>query len=155
MARGQGAKRWEGNPFAMPRLARWFIKAALVYFVLALGAGVLLQARALIDLSPKIASLRPVYFHLLTVGWITQLILGVGYWMFPKFSKENPRGSERLAWATFVLINLGLLLRAISEPLVAIGTSPDLGALLALSAVLQVIAGWLFVINTWARIKEH
>jgi len=139
----------------MPTLARWFIKSALIYFVLSLIVGVLIQARPAISLPPEIISLRPTYFHLLTVGWITQLIIGVGYWMFPKYSKEKPRGSDRLAWATFILINLGLILRAISEPMVAIQSKPDLGWLLALSAVFQVIAGWLFVINTWPRIKER
>jgi hypothetical protein len=132
----------------MPTLARWFIKSALVYFVLALLVGVLIQARSVIDLPRTVGLWRPVYIHLLTVGWITQLIMGVGYWMFPKFSRENPRGSQTLAWITFVLLNTGLILRAISEPRL-----PDLGWMLALSAVLQLIAGWLFVINTWMRIK--
>ena len=139
----------------MPTLARWYIKAALVYFVLALLAGVIVQARVIIDLPSRLAVLRPVYIHLLTVGWITQLIIGVGYWMFPKFSRENPRGSERLAWATFILLNLGLALRVVSEPQVSIRAEPDLSWMLALSAVLQLVAGWLFVINTWARIGER
>lgn len=139
----------------MPRLVRWFIKSALVYFVLALITGLALQARTVIDLPSRIAFFRPVYFHLLVVGWITQLIIGVGYWMFPKFSKEKPRGSESLSWAVFVLLNIGLVLRIISEPQVAANAEPDLGWMLALSAVLQVIAGWLFVINIWPRVKER
>lgn len=139
----------------MPTLARWYIKAALVYFVLALLAGVIVQARTVIDLPSRLAALRPVYIHLLTVGWITQLIIGVGYWMFPKFSRDNPRGNERLAWATFILLNLGLALRVISEPQVSVRATPDLSWMLALSAVMQLVAGWLFVINTWARIKER
>jgi len=28
--------------------------------------------------------LFPVYIHLLVFGWLTQLIFGVIYWMFPK-----------------------------------------------------------------------
>ncbi|WP_119071142.1 cbb3-type cytochrome c oxidase subunit I [Aggregatilinea lenta] len=134
----------------MPVLARWYIKAGLVYFVLALVAGVVLAVH------PAWAGrLRPVYVHLLTVGWITQLIIGVGYWMFPKVTKARPRGSERLGWASFVLLNAGLILRAIGEPRVASGMQPEFGWVVALSAVLQVIAGWLFVINTWPRIKER
>jgi cbb3-type cytochrome oxidase subunit 1 len=136
----------------MPRVARWFIKAGLVYLVLGLVAGVLIQARSVVELPGWLATLRPVYIHLLVVGWITQLIVGVGYWMFPKFSKEHPRGSERLAWATFALLNAGLVLRVIAEPR---AVDADLGWLLALSAVLQVSAGWLFVINTWPRVKER
>jgi cbb3-type cytochrome oxidase subunit 1 len=136
----------------MPRVARWFIKAGLVYLVLALLAGVLIQARAVADLPGWVAGLRPVHIHLLVVGWITQLIIGVGYWMFPKFSRERPRGSQTLAWITFGLINAGLILRTVAEPR---AFDADLGWMLALSAVLQVVAGWLFVFNTWPRIKER
>ena len=139
----------------MSVLARWFIKAGLVYFVLALGVGILMAVDPILDLPGHAVMLRPVYVHLLTVGWITQLILGVGYWMFPKYSKERPRGSDTLGWASFVLLNAGLILRAISEPRVAANAKPDLGWVLALSAALQVIAGWLFVFNTWPRIKER
>lgn len=139
----------------MPRLARWFIKAGLLYFVLALITGVLLQARTVIDLPSWVNVLNPVYVHLLTVGWITQLIIGVAYWMFPKFSRERPRRSEKLSWAVFVLLNAGLILRIISEPRVTMRSEPDLGWMLAASAVLQTAAGWLFVINTWARVKER
>ncbi|MCL4238165.1 MAG: cbb3-type cytochrome c oxidase subunit I [Anaerolineae bacterium] len=139
----------------MPRLARWFIKAGLLYFALAVVAGVLIQARTEIDLPSWAGTLNPVYVHLLTVGWITQLIFGVAYWMFPKFSKEHPRGSEKLGWATFILLNIGLILRIICEPRVALRSEPDLGWLLAASAVLQTVAGWLFVLNTWLRVKER
>lgn len=139
----------------MPRLARWFIKAGLLYFVLALLTGVLLQARTVINFPSWVSTLNPVYIHLLTVGWITQLIIGVAYWMFPKFSKEHPRGSETLGWATFILLNIGLLFRIISEPRVTMHSKPDLGWMLAVSAVLQTVAGWLFVVNTWRRVKER
>ena len=139
----------------MPRLARWFIKAGLLYFVIALMTGVLLQARTEIDLPTWVSTLNPIYIHLLAVGWITQLIIGVAYWMFPKFTKEQPRGSETLGWATFVLLNVGLILRIISEPRVTMRAEPDLGWMLAVSAVLQTGAGWLFVINTWSRVKER
>jgi cbb3-type cytochrome oxidase subunit 1 len=139
----------------MPRLARWFIKAGLFYFVLALMTGVLFQARTEIDLPSWVSTLNPIYIHLLAVGWITQLIIGVAYWMFPKFTKEQPRGSETLGWAAFVLLNVGLILRIISEPRVTMHSEPDLGWMLAASAVLQTAAGWLFVINTWSRVKER
>ncbi len=139
----------------MPRLVRWFIKAGLIYLMMALTTGVLLQARTVIELPSWMATLHPVYIHLLTVGWITQLIIGVAYWMFPKFSRERPHGSEFLGWATFVTLNIGLFLRLLSEPRVTMRSEPDLGWLLALSAVLQTVAGWLFVVNIWLRVKER
>ncbi len=136
----------------MPTLTRWFIKTALVYLVVALLVGALFVMRNLIDLPPIVGALGPVYFHLFMVGWVTQLIVGVAYWMFPKFSMEKPRGSESLGWAVFVLLNIGLALRAIGEPLLS--SVPGMGRVVAASAVLQWLAGMAFVANTWGRVKE-
>jgi cbb3-type cytochrome oxidase subunit 1 len=143
----------------MPRLTRYFIKTALIYLLASLLIGVLVVARAAFDLPSELAAamaaLTPVYFHLFMVGWVTQLIFGMLFWMLPRQSKERLRGDERLAWIAFVTINVGLLVRAIGEPLVTL--QPDLGAgwLLALSAVLQLIGGWAFIGNAWPRVKER
>jgi cbb3-type cytochrome oxidase subunit 1 len=136
-------------------LSRWFIKSSLVFFVLALLAGLLLAADGLWGLPAFVGALSPVYFHLFLVGWITQLIFGVVYWMFPKASLEKPRGNEQLAWATFWLLNVGLALRIIGEPLTALTPPASAwGWLLAISALLQWLAGLFFVANTWVRVKE-
>jgi heme/copper-type cytochrome/quinol oxidase subunit 1 len=139
----------------MPPLTRWYIRTALAYFVAALAIGAGLMLRLVIDLPTAVAALQPVYFHLLMVGWVTQLIFGVVFWMFPKLSAEHPRGSEALGWATYWLLNAGLLLRAVGEPLVAIQPGAGPGWLLAGSAVLQLLAGLAFIANTWARVKER
>lgn len=131
----------------MPLLTRTFIKTAMVYFTLALLAGIWMTVRA-----P--AGMFPVYIHLLVFGWLTQLVFGVIYWMFPKYSKQIPRGHEALGWITYGALNLGLALRAITEPLHAAQASQLSGLLLVLSAVLQWLSGLTFVANTWPRVKE-
>ncbi len=78
----------------------------------------------------------------------------MAYWMFPKFTKDQPRGSERLGWLAYSLLNIGLLLRVFTEPLLTVHSTPLLGWALAASAVLQWLAGMGFVINTWSRVKE-
>lgn len=139
----------------MPTLSRYFIKTGLVYFAVALLMGLLVAAQPVLELPPVISLLRPVYLHLLMVGWVTQLIIGVVFWMFPKESKERPRGSEKLGWAVYGLLNAGLLLRVIGEPLVVLQPTLGLGWTLALSAVLQMLAAWAFIANTWNRVKER
>jgi hypothetical protein len=123
----------------MPPITRWFVKLALVYFVAALTGSVWQAAGGPLWLTP-------VTIHLLVVGWVTGMIFGVAYWMFPKFSAEQPRGANALAVASFVLLNLGLLLRVVGEPL-------QVGGLLVASAVLQWLGAAAFVANTWPRVK--
>ncbi|MEJ2559623.1 MAG: hypothetical protein P8186_26075 [Anaerolineae bacterium] len=139
----------------MPPITRWFIKAALAYFVAALLVGMALAARAIWSLPAIVAALGPVYFHLFMVGWVTQLIFGVVYWMFPKYSRERPRGSEGVWLATLWLLNIGLLLRVIGEPLRTLRPEAFWGWLLAISAILQWLAGLGFALNTWGRVKAR
>ncbi|MBL8080765.1 MAG: hypothetical protein JNM55_22525 [Anaerolineales bacterium] len=131
----------------MPLLTRIFIKTAMIYLALALVFGILLA-------SGVTNGLFPVYIHLLVFGWLTQLIFGVVFWMFPKYSVEKPRGSEALGWWTYALLNIGLLVRAIAEPIQSMQPNPFGGWLLVISAVIQFMAGLLFVVNSWGRVKE-
>lgn len=136
----------------MPTLTRWYLKTGLVYLVVALLVGVLLLARPIWPLPAVVAGFGPVYFHLFMVGWVTQLIFGIVYWLFPRYSKEQPRGRVWLGWATYVLLNTGLLLRVIGEPLNALEPGVIWGQLLLVSALLQWLSALAFVANTWPRI---
>lgn len=140
----------------MPRITRLFVKTALAYFVAAMVLGLLLAVRPLLPApwSSAMGSVWPVYWHLFMLGWVTQLIIGIAYWMFPRFSKAQPRGSDRLAWITYALINAGLLLRAVAEPQLGSGPTWLWAWLVALAALLQWGGGMAFVANTWPRVKE-
>jgi cbb3-type cytochrome oxidase subunit 1 len=139
----------------VPTLTRWFIKAALVYLVVALLVGIVVAMQAVVDAGPLIGALTPVYFHLFMVGFVAQVIFGVAYWMFPRHSKERPRGSEALALVTYLALNAGLISRAIAEPMVAVEPVTAWRGLLAVAAVLQWLAGVTFAANTWSRVKER
>ena len=138
----------------MPPLTRWFIKTSLVYFILALAVGLVLAVQGIWSLSLRLAGMFPVYIHLLVEGWLTLLIMGVVFWMFPKYTHDRPRGSEALGWATYILVNVGLIIRVISEPINTQQPAMLWGWLLVTAAVLQWSGGMAFVANTWSRVKE-
>ena len=140
----------------MPSLSRWYIKAAMIYFIAALFLGVLQGFQSSLHLHPVVAASGPAYVHLLVVGWITQMIFGVAYWMFPKYAPAPapPRGNDAIAVATFVLLNLGLLVRVVFEPVRAWHPDALPGWPLVMAAVAQWLAGVGFATNTWPRIKE-
>lgn len=138
----------------MPRLTRWFIKLGLLYLVLSLFLGVLLGGQTFLHLPDSIQAWTRVFLHLFMVGWVTQLIFGVAYWMFPRLSRENPRGSEFVGWITLVTLNLGLAMRTLAEPAFDLGYSGPFGLLLVLSAFLQWLGAVAFVTIIWARVKE-
>lgn len=133
----------------MPTLTRWYIKSSLVWFVAGLTLGIVSY---LLPEDVPSSAFRQPFFHMLVVGWVTQLIFGVVYWMFPKASLDQPRGSTALAAITFALLNLGLLARVIGEPAATLGSTAVGGTLMLASAVLQWCAGVGFLVNTWPRV---
>jgi hypothetical protein len=139
----------------MPTLTRLYVKTSLVYLAAALLLALVFALAQATTLPALLAAAGPVYFHLFLVGWVTQLIMGIVFWMFPKQSRERPRGSERLAAVVYGLLNAGLVLRVVGEPARAVSPAALWIWLLAASALLQWLAGVGFVANTWGRVKER
>ncbi len=67
--------------------ARYFIRTALVYLLAAFVVGGLVLLNQGLAIDGRIGALLPVFYHLLMVGWVTQLICGVSLWMFPPLSR--------------------------------------------------------------------
>lgn len=134
-------------------MTRWLLRAGLLWLLAGLAGAVLVAAREPLGLPAVLAAAGPTAFHLLTVGWLTQLIFGVAHWMFPRASAERPRGREGLMWAALLLLNAGLLLRLVAEPPAGIGHA-SLPALAA-SGLLQFAAAACFVANTWPRVRAR
>jgi hypothetical protein len=127
----------------VPRLVRWLIRGALACLIGALVLGVV---RAALPREAWLAGAWPVYLHLLVLGWLTQLVAGVAYWMFPRVGRGAPPTDWR-GWAVFVLLNAGLVLRAIVEP------TPVAGPWLPLAALMQFTAMLIFAWSIWPRIR--
>jgi len=120
----------------MPLLSRLLIKTAFVHLFSGLVLG--------------IVWVHPSVFHLLTVGWLTQLIFGVAYWLFPRHSREAPFGRFQLIGAAWGLLNIGLVLRVSSEYR---AHEPLWGGVLITSGVFQAVASALFVVYFWSRVR--
>jgi cbb3-type cytochrome oxidase subunit 1 len=131
----------------VPKLSVWLVRASLVYFGIGITLGaVLLAGRGLAD-GPWIAGLRPLHAELLLYGWTLQLIMGVAYWILPRFRTGPERGHPTLPWAAFGLLNLGVLLAAL-------GTAPGSGpAEMLLGRGLETLGALAFVAHALPRIK--
>ena len=140
----------------MPPIARTFVKAAFLCFLVALLLGALMMLDRWLSFCAWLKAAYLGQLHLLLVGWITQLAIGVAYWIFPRFLKEQdprPRGPDTLAWAVLVCLNAGLLLRFLFEPFYLLSAQPWLAGLVALSGALQALAVVGFAWLIWGRIR--
>jgi hypothetical protein len=136
----------------MPPLSRWLVKAGFLALVAALAFEALLARPAALWPGLPDAAIQLGAIHLLTVGWLLQLITGVAFWMFPRHPTAPPRGDARPGWGALVLLNAGLLLRLVGEPW-RTGFGGPLWPL-QLSALLQLAAVVLILALLWPRIRE-
>jgi hypothetical protein len=135
----------------MPPLSRWFVRAGFIALALALVFELLLARPAGVWPALPDGALHLGAIHLLTVGWLLQLITGVAFWLFPRHPTAPPRGDPRLGWWGFGLLNLGLIMRLIGEPWRLAYHGPSWP--LATSALLQVAAVGAIVRLLWPRIR--
>jgi len=137
----------------MPTITRTFIKTALAYALVGMLLSTLALIHTAVPLHPVLGVIRPTALHAIMVGWLTQLIFGVALWMFPVWSKAQPRGPELPTWLCYGLLNAGLAVRLLAEPLHSYRPSAVRGALLVIAAVLHVAAVLLFVGLAWRRVR--
>lgn len=133
----------------MPLLTRLFIRLGMIFFLIALLIGVASQIRSL-----NFTGITPLFWHALMVGWITQIIMGVSMWMFPGRIKEESFKNQKWGWLTLGFLNVGLILRLLSEPFVDISTVGMWNMLLIISAVLQLLAVIFYVVEIWPRVMS-
>ena len=129
----------------MPRLSVWFIRSALLHLAVGITMGAIILAHKGIPFYPFAWRFLPAHIEFLLFGWIVQLVMGVGFWIFPRFWRS--RGDERPAWVAFGLLNVGVWLAAF-------GPMFGLSALVTLiGRIFETGAALAFALHAWPRIK--
>ena len=132
----------------MPRLSVYYIRASLLYLLVGFTLGGLILANKGLGFSPAVWMLLPMHIEFDMMGWLVQLVMGIAYWILPRFSNGPARGNERLSWLAFLLINTGILLAA-SDGIFSIQWISLVGRML------ETLALILFAVGNWKRIKAH
>ena len=151
----------------MPTTSRVLIKASLVHLGLGATLGALLLVNRWVPLGAQILLLKTSHVQTLLAGWLTQLIMGVAWWLLPPLPRragpnarhkvrqgQVQRGSDFFFWAAFACLNAGILLRAVLDPLYGWTQVAAYQALSELSGLLLLAAVVFFVSNVWGRIRE-
>ncbi len=128
----------------MPRQTVWFIRASLIYLLVGFTIGALILAQKGRPYDANVWLLLPIHIEFLLAGWLLQLVLGMAFWIFPRFGAGATRGHENWISISFALLNLGILLAVLQ---LWLPVTLLLGRLAEAAGVLLYIAG------SWARIK--
>ncbi len=141
----------------MPFESRLFVKTSLVGLALTFLLGAcMLTAEALGRPLPPVISVE--HAHLGFVGWLVNLVIGIALWFLPlnreAFPQTQGRYPRRLPETIFILLNGGLAIRLVAEPLARAGAPPFAVPLVIASAIGQFAAIVLFGYIAWQRVRR-
>lgn len=127
----------------MSKITVWFIRFALIYFMLAILLGLHMSVTG------PVYPWMPIHVHFNLLGWMSMMIYGVGYHILPRFSGV-PLWSDKLSYWQLWLANIGLVGMAVGWVVRSSSGSPML--LLAFSLV-EGISIVFFALNMFKTIK--
>jgi cbb3-type cytochrome oxidase subunit 1 len=128
----------------MSRITVWFIKCAMVYFLLAILLGLYMAVAG------GVYPYLPIHAHFNLLGWMSMMVYGVAYHILPRFSGK-PLWSDKLAEAHFWLANIGLV--GMAAGWISRHSYGSLTVLLIFSFV-EALAIIFFVINMFKTIRS-
>ncbi len=137
----------------MTPLIRRYIKTSFVFLAsgLILGAYIVVAQFVLDAYPPRL--LVTAHAHLLLVGFMLMMVMGVATWMFPRPARDDTRYRPELAEAVYWVMTAATALRAAAEVMVAFAGALGLRWLIAVGGLGQLAGALLFVLNMWWRVR--
>jgi cbb3-type cytochrome oxidase subunit 1 len=134
-------------------LVRRYIKTSFVFLIagLLLG-GYLVVAELLLGRYPPRLWIT-AHVHLLLVGFMLLMVMGVATWMFPRPARDDRRYRPELAEAIYWVVTLATALRALGELAAGVGGGPWLRVTIVVGGLGQIVAALLFAVNMWSRVR--
>jgi len=132
--------------------ARYFIKTSFAFFILGLVSGLYIYGAKIFGW-PLPYSLIQAHFHLLLMGGVFMMILGVGVWFFPRAKKDDKKYNPdivRTSYYLFTLSTFGRFIVEIYQGLTVGGIADALGFWFS---TLQILAAATIIYSIWGRIR--
>jgi len=138
---------------------RLMLRTSLVYFIVGIIIGFLMFLGYRFKSFEFIFYFREVHVHILLVGFVIQLIMGVALWFFPRkmpvniFEREKIyRAEEIKGMILYVIFNSGTILRSLFESFIDFNS---LFYFLSLTGIiLQTLSLFYFFILILPRIRK-
>ena len=137
----------------VPSLVRRYIKTSLIFLTagLLLGAYLIVGEFVIGRYPPRL--FITAHVHLLLVGFMLMMVMGVATWMFPKAARDVGRYRPGLAEAIYWVMTVSTTARALAEIAAPFVMSPALRFVIAAGGIGQLGGAALFVVNMWSRVR--
>jgi cbb3-type cytochrome oxidase subunit 1 len=132
---------------------RYFIKTSLAFLILGLLTGVYMSLARNVFGWGFGDELISAHTHVVLVGSVMMMIMGVALWFFPRPPQDDTRYNPDLIRAVYWIITIATAIRFIFQFITAYVEIREVRWGIAAASALQVFAMILFFYSMWGRIR--
>lgn len=132
---------------------RYFIKTSLAFLVLGILAGLYMSFAKYVFQTGYTQELISAHTHVILVGSVMMMIMGVALWFFPRAEKDDKKYNPDLILVTYWMMTISTSLRFIFQVIGAYYYIPWVNVLIVVFSTFQVLAMILFFYSMWGRIR--
>ena len=137
----------------MPALVRRYIKTSLIFLLAGLLLGAyLIVAEFAIGRYPS-RLLITAHVHILLVGFMLMIVMGVATWMFPRPARDARGYRPGLAAVVYWVMTVSTAVRGIAEVTTTFAASDSVRLVIVAGGLGQIAGAALFVVNMWSRVR--
>lgn len=138
----------------MTSLVRRFLKTAIVFLFAGLTLGIALSAAVELELFGAPYPMRVAHTHLILVGFVMMMIMGVALWMFPRPGPEDSRyRPERMALVWWLMTG-SVSARTAAELATGWWDGAAPRVVIFAASTVEILGIALFFMNLWTRIRS-
>jgi heme/copper-type cytochrome/quinol oxidase subunit 1 len=132
---------------------RYFIKTSIVFLVFGVLTGLHMSYSKYISESGYTQEFVSAHTHIILVGSVMMMIMGVALWFFPRAEKDDKKYNPDLIKIVYWLMAAATFLRFIFQLVGYYYYLPIVNTLIFIFSAFQVIAMILFFYSMWGRIR--
>ncbi len=132
---------------------RYFIKTSLAFLVFGILTGLYMSFAKYIYQTDYSQELISAHTHLILVGSVMMMIMGVALWFFPRPEKDDKKYNPDLISITYWLLTIATALRFIFQVTASFYFISWVNTAIVIFSSLQVVAIILFFYSMWGRIR--
>lgn len=132
---------------------RYFIKTAIGFLILGLLTGLFMIASKYLGDSGYPYNLISAHTHVIMIGFVMMMIMGVAIWFFPRAEKDDKKYNPDIILLIYGMISISTLTRFISEIINGYVNDPISGIIIFIASFGQVLSFILFFYSIWGRIR--
>lgn len=132
---------------------RYFIKTSVIFLITGILTGLYMSVLKYVFKIGYSQELISAHTHLILVGSVMMMIMGVALWFFPRAEKDDKKYNPHLILIAYWVMTIGTSLRFIFQVVANFLVSDLIQYFIAISSALQVAAMILFFYSMWGRIR--